>query len=77
VNDPGVKQWTTICQLTDPAMDALVEVERFLMAMDGDKLTPHEFRALLWVRCSLACLYGLRADEAMVDVDWFDSLLLD
>lgn len=63
--DSAAKQWTTVCQLTNPAMDALVEVEQALMAVDGAALTPFEFRALLWVRASLAFLYGVRVDESV------------
>lgn len=56
------------------------------MAADGSSLTPLEFRTLLWVRCSLASLYGVRADElladadsfaGMLDVDWVGSLISD
>lgn len=49
-------------------MEALVDVERALIAEDGDGLlTPYEFRTLIWVRCSLATLYGIRADESVGD----------
>jgi hypothetical protein len=75
VNDNGVKQWTTICQLTNPAMDALVVVEQALMAVDSSDLTPLEFRALMWVRCSLASLYGVRADEIVSDAALLEDLL--
>ena len=63
--DSAAKHWTTVCQLTDPAMDALLAVEQALMALDDTQVTPIEFRALLWVRASLAFLYGVRADESM------------
>lgn len=80
------KTWSTVCALTDLAMNALAEVERTLMAVDGGSLTPLEFRTLLWVRCSLASLYGVRADEMLADVDsfpeapdgdWVRSLMAD
>jgi hypothetical protein len=76
VIEPATKDWTTVCELTDRAMGALVGVERALMAVDDSRLNPLEFRALLWARCSLATLYGIRADEAadeaLADVDAFD-----
>jgi hypothetical protein len=84
VNDPASKQWTTVCHLTTTAMEALLQVEQELLAL-GDDLRPLEFRTLLWVRCSLALLYGIRVDEAlddaaqsdiraMLDQAWLDSL---
>jgi hypothetical protein len=63
VTDPSTKNWTTICHLTGSAMDALVEIEQDLM--DADDLGPLEFRTLVWARCTLATLYGIRADEAI------------
>ncbi len=67
MNDPSIKPWNTVCDLTSSAMNALVDVEQALIGVDRDGLTAHEFRALLWVRCSLASLYGIRADEAVGD----------
>ena len=63
VTDPSTKNWTTVCHLTGPAMDALVEIEQDLM--EADDLGPLEFRTLVWARCTLATLYGIRADEAI------------
>lgn len=69
VTDPATNPWKSVCELTSPAMNALVDVEQALIAVPDDQLTPHEFRALLWVRCSLASLYGIRADEAVGDTE--------
>lgn len=69
VTEPEPRAWRSICALTDDAMDNLVAVETALMAVAPDSLTPLEFRTLMWVRCSLASLYGLRADDAMAG-DW-------
>ena len=83
-NEP--KTWNSVCELTDVAMDALADVEQTLMAVDGSSLTPLEFRTLMWVRCSLASLYGVRADELLADADtfagvldgdWLKSLIID
>lgn len=63
MTDPSTKSWTSICNLTGAAMDALVEIEQSLM--EADDLGPLEFRALVWVRCTLATLYGIRADETI------------
>jgi hypothetical protein len=80
------KSWGSVCALTDVAMYALADVEQTIMAVDGRSLTPLEFRTLLWVRCSLASLYGVRADEMLSDVeslagvldgDWVGSLIAD
>lgn len=67
MNEGRIKPWNNVCDLTTSAMNALVDVEQTLIGIDGDRLTPHEFRALMWVRCSLASLYGIRADEAVGD----------
>lgn len=72
-NEP--KTWTSVCELTEVAMDALADVEQTLMAVDGSSLTPLEFRTLMWVRCSLASLYGVRADELLADADSFAGML--
>jgi hypothetical protein len=86
VTDHEPKTWNSICELTDVAMDALAAVEQTLMAVDGSSLTPLEFRTLMWVRCSLASLYGVRADELLADADclagvlegdWLKSLAVD
>ncbi|HMC38600.1 MAG TPA: hypothetical protein VKI19_02995 [Acidimicrobiales bacterium] len=84
VNVP--KRWSTVCELTNGAMDALADVEQSLIAVDSGGLTPLEFRTLMWVRCSLATLYGVRTDEtvseavAFVDSlggDWVEALLAE
>ena len=78
---PATKQWTTVCHLTTEAMDALGRVEESLIAVEDQDLSPLEFRTLMWARCSLATLYGIRADEtvdgaslselqAMLDAAW-------
>ncbi|HET6965462.1 MAG TPA: hypothetical protein VFH58_11875 [Acidimicrobiales bacterium] len=67
MNEGSIKPWNNVCDLTTSAMSALVDVEQALIGVDGDRLTPNEFRALLWVRCSLATLYGIRVDEAVGD----------
>lgn len=89
MSDTWAKKWSSVCELTNAAMDALLEVEQTLMAADADRLTPVEFRTLLWVRCSLASLYGVRADETMIGAeslahlfpalsgDWVDELVQD
>lgn len=64
----------SICELTGEAMDALAAVEAALMPLDADGLTPLEFRTLLWARCSLASLYGIRADETVCDAAGIDLL---
>ena len=69
------KTWSSVCALTDVAMDALADLEQTLMAVDGSSLTPLEFRTLLWVRCSLASLYGVRADELLADAESFAGIL--
>lgn len=87
------KHWTSICELTGAAMDALVQVEQALVPFgttDGTaELSPLEFRALLWARCALASLYGIRADETVsdaatvtdlmppLDTSWVTALLSD
>jgi hypothetical protein len=58
-------------------MDALVAVESALMPSSPDNLSPLEFRALLWVRCSLASLYGIRADETVADAAYIPELMPD
>ena len=67
MTDAVPKNWSTVCELTGGAMDALADVERRLLAVDYDSLDPLEFRALLWAKCSLATLYGIRADESLGD----------
>ena len=61
------KPWRSICELTSPAMEALLKVEQALVPLGSDGLDPLEFRTLLWVRCALASLYGIRADETVSD----------
>ncbi len=65
MTNPPTKNWTNICELTGQAMDALVEIEQALSSVDGATLDPLEFRILLWARCSLATLYGIRSDETV------------
>ncbi|MDA8043717.1 MAG: hypothetical protein M0Z30_00520 [Actinomycetota bacterium] len=65
MTEPSTKTWTSICLLTNQAMDALVEIEQGLMAVDDQTLGPLEFRTLVWARCTLATLYGIRADETI------------
>jgi hypothetical protein len=80
------KKRTGVCDLTGAAMDALVEVEQALLNADAQNLSPLEFRTLMWARCSLAALYGIRADDILSDADsvggsfdqdWFEALLFD
>jgi hypothetical protein len=86
VDETATNDRSTVCGLTDRAMDALIDVERALGAVDGNPLSPLEFRTLLWAKCSLATLYGIRADETMagtsrlvevLDGDWMASLLAE
>lgn len=70
MTDPSTKTWNSICNLTGPAMDALVEIEQSLM--EADDLGPLDFRTLVWVRCTLATLYGIRADEAIDEAAFSD-----
>lgn len=58
-------------------MDALVAVEAALMPLAPDNLSPLEFRTLLWARCSLASLYGIRADETVADAAYIAELMPD
>lgn len=79
-SNPGVseypeKRWSSVCELTGAAMDALVQVEQALVPFGTADLTPLEFRTLLWVRCSLASLYGIRADETVCDAAGLAELL--
>jgi hypothetical protein len=69
------KSWGSICELTAPAMDALAAIEQSLMPRGSDGLSPLEFRTLLWVRCTLASLYGIRADETVCDAADMDELM--
>jgi hypothetical protein len=55
-------------------MDALLAVEQALMPL-GEGLSPLEFRTLLWARCALASLYGIRADETVGDAAAMDDLM--
>ena len=56
-------------------MDALAAVEQALMPLGSDGLSPLEFRTLLWARCALASLYGIRADETVSDASTMEDLL--
>ena len=60
-------------------MQALTRVADALDGVDGRDLSPIELRTLMWSRCSLAALYGIRADEAMGDISILDldSLPID
>ncbi|HWE57828.1 MAG TPA: hypothetical protein VG435_20160 [Acidimicrobiales bacterium] len=69
------KQWNSVCELTGAAMDALVQVEQALVPFGSADLSPLEFRALLWARCALASLYGIRADETVNEAACLDDLL--
>lgn len=72
---PPTKNWGSVCELTGPAMDALATIEQALMPLGADGLSPLEFRTLLWVRCTLASLYGIRADETVCDAADMDDLM--
>lgn len=72
---PLTKNWSSVCELTAPAMDALAAVEQAVMPLGTDGLSPLEFRTLLWARCALASLYGIRADETVTDAAGMDDLL--
>ena len=85
VTDPTAERVTSMCHLTACAMGALGQVEKVLMSTGSENLSPIEFRTLLWARCALAALYGIRADEsvsdptlsdirAMLDVAWRDPV---
>lgn len=53
-----------MCSLTETAMQALCDVAAALQSIDDEgELTPFELRTLMWSRCSLAALYGIRVDE--------------
>ena len=60
-------------------MQALTTVADSLDSVDYRTLSPIQLRTLMWSRCSLAALYGIRADEAMGDISAtdLDSLLID
>ncbi len=68
-----------MCELTEAAMQALTRVANTLDVADYSELSPIQLRTLMWSRCSLAALYGIRADEAMGDISGLDldSLSLD
>lgn len=72
---PPPKTWGSVCELTGQAMDALAAIEESLMPHGSDGLSPLEFRTLLWVRCTLASLYGIRADETVCDAAEMDELM--
>lgn len=61
-----------MCELTEAAMQELTRVADALDAVAGRELSPIELRTLMWSRCSLAALYGIRADEAMGDISVLD-----
>ena len=67
MTETPTKHWTSICNLTGQAMDSLVLVEQALVKVDSASLGPLEFRTLVWARCALATLFGIRADEAVND----------
>lgn len=56
-----------MCELTDAAMLSLSRVADHLQAVDEHELSALELRTLLWSRCSLAALYGIRVDEVLGD----------
>lgn len=68
-----------MCELTEAAMQALTRVADSLDVVDYTELSAIQLRTLMWSRCSLAALYGIRADEAMGDISALelDSLLMD
>jgi hypothetical protein len=85
---PAKKRSGGVCDLTGAAMEALVGIEQALLKADGESLSPLEFRTLMWARCSLAALYGIRADEILAAADMgsihsmlgpgsFEALLFD
>ena len=49
-------------------MHALTEVVSRFERRDFDDLSEIEMRALVWARCALAALYGIRIDDLMSDV---------
>lgn len=51
-----------MCELTDNAMNALIQVAERL-DVNQSELSAIELRTLMWARCSLAALYGIRIDE--------------
>ena len=54
-----------MCELTETAMLSLLEVAGRLEGVREQDLTALQLRTLLWSRCALAALYGIRIDEAM------------
>lgn len=49
-------------------MYALAEVAARLQRPDPEDLSEIQLRALIWARCSLAALYGIRIDDVMAGV---------
>jgi hypothetical protein len=61
-----------MCDLTETAMSSLAEVAARLEIRGMDDLSEIELRTLIWARCSLAALYGIRVDAMMDDVTMAD-----
>lgn len=53
-----------MCELTEAAMLSLLEVAGHLQQVEEGELTGLQLRTLMWARCALAALYGIRIDEA-------------
>lgn len=62
----------SVCALTEEAMSALSEIAAGLEERGADALSEIELRTLIWARCSLAALYGIRVDDTLKDVDTAD-----
>lgn len=58
-----------MCELTETAMRSLTEVAAHLQTVEEAELSGLELRTLLWSRCSLAALYGIRVDESLTGLD--------
>lgn len=69
----------TMCELTETAMRSLNQVAAHLQTVGEAELSALELRTLLWSRCSLAALYGIRVDESLAALDSPDlgALLCD
>lgn len=59
----------TMCELTEAAMRSLTQVASHLQNSAEAELSALELRTLLWSRCSLAALYGIRVDESLGGLD--------
>ena len=54
-----------MCELTEAAMLSLSKVADHLQSVAEADLSVLELRTLMWSRCSLAALYGIRVDETL------------